>query len=153
MTLLADVEGLADRAQIKPLVLLRIDGQLLERPAPCPPRRSTPRAGFLQSYATQFAPIIALRPSCSCKVRGPPSSPAASSPRPPSISGPERPPPAKLPSTCSASRTAASSSPMSSPTRFRGSLPRAPSRVLTEPREEQEGIDVAGLLGTRAGPG
>lgn len=60
-TLLADVEGLADRAQIKPLVLLRIDGQLIEATGALPTEKIDAWAGFLQSYATQYAPIIALR--------------------------------------------------------------------------------------------
>jgi hypothetical protein len=60
-TLLADVEALADRAQIKPLVLLRVDGQLLEATGALPTEKIDAWAGFLQSYATQFAPLIALR--------------------------------------------------------------------------------------------
>src|SRR5690606_17981265 len=60
-TLLADVEALADRAQIKPLVLLRIDGQLLEATGALPTEKIDAWAGFLQAYATQFAPVIALR--------------------------------------------------------------------------------------------
>ncbi|MDC9823038.1 EscD/YscD/HrpQ family type III secretion system periplasmic domain-containing protein [Devosia sp. ZB163] len=60
-TLLAEVEALADRAQIKPLVLLRIDGPLIEASGALPTEKIDSWAGFLQSYATQFASIIPLR--------------------------------------------------------------------------------------------
>lgn len=60
-TLLAEVEALADRAQIKPLVLLRVDGQLIEASGALPTEKIDAWAGFLQAYASQFAPIIPLR--------------------------------------------------------------------------------------------
>ncbi|WP_378941108.1 type III secretion system inner membrane ring subunit SctD [Mesorhizobium sp. ANAO-SY3R2] len=60
-SLLRDVQALAERAQILPLVLLRRDGELIEASGVIPIDKIDAWAGFLQAYSTQLAPIIALR--------------------------------------------------------------------------------------------
>lgn len=60
-SLLADVQDLAKRSQIAPLVLLRLDGSLIEASGVIPTEKIDPWVGFLQAYSTQYAKLIPLR--------------------------------------------------------------------------------------------
>lgn len=60
-SLLLDVQALAERSQIVPLVLLRRDNDLIEASGVIPTDKIDAWAGFLQAYSTQLAPIIPLR--------------------------------------------------------------------------------------------
>ncbi len=146
-TLLADVEGLADRAQIKPLVLLRIDGQLLEATGALPTEKIDAWAGFLQSYARQFAPIIALRSFVQLQ-----------SPGTTIVAGAEQPQTALYlgPGTVSSGDVAIDLQRLQNGSfeladvfanEISRQLEESAETRTTEPREEREGIDVAGLLG------
>ncbi|WAJ30489.1 FHA domain-containing protein [Antarcticirhabdus aurantiaca] len=60
--ILADVRALADRSQIAPYVIFRLDGtDLLEVSGIVPTDRIDAWVGFLQAYATQFAETMPLR--------------------------------------------------------------------------------------------
>lgn len=146
-TLLADVEGLADRAQIKPLVLLRIDGQLLEATGALPTEKIDAWAGFLQSYATQFAPIIALRSFVQLQSPGTTIVAGAEQPQNALYLGPGDAATGDV--AIDLQRLQNGSFELSDV--FANEISRqlaasAESRT-TEPREEREGIDLAGLLG------
>ncbi|KAB0676840.1 FHA domain-containing protein [Aureimonas leprariae] len=60
-TLLADVQSLAERSRIRPLVIFRLDGNLIEASGVLPVEKIDPWVGFLQAYSTQFADLIPLR--------------------------------------------------------------------------------------------
>ncbi|MGQ3214490.1 MAG: FHA domain-containing protein [Shinella sp.] len=60
-SLLSDVQALAERSKIVPLVLLRRDNDLIEASGVIPTDKIDAWAGFLQAYSTQLAPIIPLR--------------------------------------------------------------------------------------------
>lgn len=60
-SLLRDVQALAGRSQILPLVLLRRDGDLIEASGVIPTDKIDAWAGFLQAYSTQLASTIPLR--------------------------------------------------------------------------------------------
>lgn len=60
-SLLRDVQTLAERSKIVPLVLLRRDNDLIEASGVIPTDKIDAWAGFLQAYSTQLAPIIPLR--------------------------------------------------------------------------------------------
>ncbi|MBC8129905.1 MAG: hypothetical protein H7Y08_06245, partial [Rhizobiaceae bacterium] len=60
-TLLAKVNDLATRSQITPLVIVRLDGALIEASGVLPTEKIDQWVGFLQSYASQFAASIPLR--------------------------------------------------------------------------------------------
>ncbi|MDO1583187.1 BON domain-containing protein [Rhizobium oryzicola] len=60
-TLLADVRAMLDRSRLSPLVLLRLDGTLIEASGLLPIEKIDAWAGFLQAYASNIAPMIPLR--------------------------------------------------------------------------------------------
>ncbi len=60
-TLFAEVGKLADRSRITPMVLLRLDGTLIEASGIIPTDKIDAWVGFLQGYSSQFAPFIPLR--------------------------------------------------------------------------------------------
>lgn len=60
-SLLADVQALSDRSRIHPLVLLRLDGHLIEASGLIPTDKIDSWVGFLQAYSSQFAAVIPLR--------------------------------------------------------------------------------------------
>ncbi|WP_294641454.1 BON domain-containing protein [uncultured Aureimonas sp.] len=60
-TLLAAVRRLAERSQIAPLTILRLDGSLIEMSGVVPTEKVDAWVGFLQAYTAQYAPQIALR--------------------------------------------------------------------------------------------
>ena len=145
-TLLADVESLAERAQIKPLVLLRVDGQLLEATGALPTEKIDAWAGFLQSYATQFAPVIALRSFVQLQ-----------SPGTTIVAGGEQPQNALYLGPAAASdgdvaidlqRLQNGSFELSDvfANEISQQLAASAESRTTEPRETRQGIDVAGLL-------
>ena len=59
--LLAEIQALAARSQIDPLVQLRLDGELIEASGILPSEKIDAWVGFLQAYSSQFASIISLR--------------------------------------------------------------------------------------------
>lgn len=60
-TLLSQVRSLADRSQIGPLVVVRLDGPLIEASGAMPTDKIDAWAGFLQAYSTQYSDRIPLR--------------------------------------------------------------------------------------------
>lgn len=59
--LLDEIRKLAERSQITPLVILRLDGELIEASGAIPNHKIDAWAGFLQAYAGRFASSIPLR--------------------------------------------------------------------------------------------
>lgn len=60
-TLLADAQALSQRARTHPLLLLRLDGNLIEASGIMPADKIDSWVGFLQAYSSQLAGIIPLR--------------------------------------------------------------------------------------------
>jgi len=59
--LLAEVIALGRKAQLSRTLHLKLDGTMIEADGSVPPAQLDAWAGFLQSYARQFAPILPLR--------------------------------------------------------------------------------------------
>lgn len=76
-TLFAEVGKLADRSRITPMVLLRLDGTLIEASGIIPTDKIDAWVGFLQGYSSQFAPFIPLRSFVQLQQDGSPSAVAA----------------------------------------------------------------------------
>lgn len=76
-TLFAEVGKLADRSRITPMVLLRLDGTLIEASGIIPTDKIDAWVGFLQGYSSQFAPFIPLRSFVQLQQDGSPSAAVA----------------------------------------------------------------------------
>lgn len=146
-TLLADVEALADRAQIKPLVLLRVDGQLLEATGALPTEKIDAWAGFLQSYATQFAPMIALRSFVQLQSPGATVVAGGQQPQTALYLGPGEAAPGEVAIDLQRLKTGNFELSDVFANEISRQLEASAEARTAEPSKERQGIDVANLLG------